>query len=258
MAIALQAGSPTDGGNNSGASGSLTFAVNVGAGSDRILFVGFAGAKGNESLDDVTGVTYAGAAMTLVGKRVTAASDLRNCYLYVLVNPASGTNNVVISCSNTHYLLGGAVSYTGAAQSGQPDATNTNSTTGTSLTTSVTTVANNCWTVLVNTGFASSNAPAEGTGSTRRTYEGSFGAWGLFDSNAVITPAGSYSMQTTYPAAGDGINHVMASFSPSGGGGGGPAPTTYPGADGCGVFYRSESGLMLPDRSSAHELLRAA
>jgi hypothetical protein len=44
----------------------------------------------------------------------------------------------------------------------------------------------------------------------------------------------------------------------SGGGGGGGTTTTYPGADGCGVFYRSDSGLRLPDRSRHEPLLRAA
>jgi hypothetical protein len=41
-------------------------------------------------------------------------------------------------------------------------------------------------------------------------------------------------------------------------GGAGNVPT-YPGADGCGVFYRSESGLLLPDRTQdAFAHLRAA
>lgn len=213
MAIAFDAA--TDGGNNGGTTNSRTFSHTC-TGSDRILFVGFCGdvSPGN---DDITSVTYNGVGLSLVGKR-TDDNTSRMLYLYMLVGPASGANDVVISCTNNHYLLAGAVSYTGVAQSGQPDASTTNisGALATTLTTSLTTVADNCWTVLVEGGFNANAAPTAGAGSTRRTFDAAFGTWGLFDSNSAITPAGSYSMTTDRSSSDNFIAHVMASVSPTG------------------------------------------
>jgi hypothetical protein len=220
MAIAFDAA--TDGGFSTGTS--HTFAHTC-TGSDRLLFVGIAGDHPSGS-DDITGVTYNGAAMTLVAKEANAGLD-RILYLYVLIAPATGANNVVVSATNVHDIFAGAVSYTGAKQTGQPDnsTTNVSGASPTSLTTSLTPVADSCWTIVMAGSYAANNAPTAGTGSTRRTYDGTFGTWGLFDSNAAISPAASYSMTTGYPVpASNPIGHVMASFAPPGGGGGGGNP----------------------------------
>lgn len=219
MPIAFDAA--TDGGNNGGASTSLTFS-HACSGSDRLLIVIVAGDSFGGA-DDVTGVTYGGVPMELVGKRAPAASNRWN-YLYLLENPASGANNVVVSASSTHYLLAGAASYTGAAQTGQPDASTTNDGGGsvTSLTTSVTVVAADSWLVCGENAYTGNNPPAAGTGTTRRTFDAPFGGWGLFDSNGAVA-AGSRSLQTTRPESVNTITHVMASIAPAGGGGG-PTP----------------------------------
>lgn len=208
MAIAFDAA--TDGGNNGGSTTSITFSHTC-TGSDRLLIVAVIG---DPTTDDVTGVTYNGVAMTQVGKQ-SPAIGYRWAYLYHLEAPASGANNVVISAGSAHYLWGGAASYTGVNASGQPDQTATNSGTGPTLTTSITTVADNCWMMLMEGSYdADTGHPAAGTGSTRRKNDASFGAWGLFDNNAAITPAGANSMQTvrTGPV---GLSHVAASFAPA-------------------------------------------
>lgn len=184
-------------------------------GSDRALFVAIVG----DFADVVTGVTYAGVSMTRIDE-VRVGSD-RYVYLYGLLNPASGANNVVVSASASIFLLGVCSSYTGADTSGSmPDASNTNSVTGgpTTLTTSVTTVADNCWSVLAAYAVSASNMTA-GTGSTERKEDTTFHRLTIYDSNAAITPAGSYSM-TCDSNSGDGIGHVIGSFAPPGGGGG--------------------------------------
>jgi hypothetical protein len=225
MAITFDAA--TDGGNvNPGTS--LTWSHTC-TGSLLILFVGFNG-DNIGAADDITSVTYNGVSMTLAAKQINPASGGdRDTYLYYLLGPATGAHNVVISCTSSHVLQGGAVSYTGVKQSGQPDATAINfevTPSAKTLTTSVTTVADNCWTVLVEGCFDAAN-PLAGAGSTRRTFDGVNGGWGLFDSNAPKTPAGSTSMTTT--RANDpfslAILHVMASFQPDTGGG---ASVTYP------------------------------
>lgn len=206
MAIAFNAGA--DLGNNSG-SGSLTASYTVSTGSNRMLVVALAG---DSSSDNITGLTYAGVAMSLACKK---APGNRWTYLYYLLGPSSGANNVVISTSGG-YILAVAGDYTGVAQTSQPDATTTNAGSATSLTGTLTTIADQCWTIMGFGGYNGNSPPTAGSGSTRRTYDATFGTIGLFDSNAAITPAGSYSMTASYSGT-TNENLAMASFSPAAG-----------------------------------------
>ena len=54
-----------DGGNNGGSTTSLTYSYTVGSGPNRLLVVNLIG---DTSADDISSVTYAGTAMTLLGK----------------------------------------------------------------------------------------------------------------------------------------------------------------------------------------------
>lgn len=218
MAIAFDAA--TDGGKvNPGTS--LTFSHTC-TGSLGLLVVGFSGDNFGGA-DDVSSVTYNSVAMTLAAKITSATGGDRISYIYYLLGPATGAHNVVITCSSSHLIQGGAVSYTGVKASAQPDNTTTNfsSTVATSLTTSLTTVNDNCWTVLLH-GCYDGSSPTAGTGSTRRTFDGVDGGWALFDSNAAVTPAGSKSMASNLGSGsnpfGLAIVHVMASFQPDTGG----------------------------------------
>ena len=203
MAIAFDA--VTDGGFGTVAGTTKTFAHTC-TGSDRILFVATAGGSG--FTDDITGVTYNTVAMTLVNK-VKIPGD-RYIYLWYLIAPATGSNNVVVTTSTSGGFVGAsATSYTGAKQSGQPDANTTNTVTGNSLTGTLTTIADNCWTVLA--GEQNGATPTAGTGSTLRTTSQNPE---LFDSNGAITPAGSTSMTIT-GSSGNGMALVMASFAPA-------------------------------------------
>jgi hypothetical protein len=200
----------TDGGNNGGSSSSLTFAHTC-FGSDGLLIVALCG---DTSADDISSVTYNGVGMTLLAKfNPGDTSNGRHSYFYYLLGPAAATNNVVVTAGSSHYLLAGASSYSGVNATGQPDASTSN-TGSAQFTTSLTTIADNCWTMLTGFGFNSSGPPIAGTGATRRTYEAAFGTWGIFDSNAAITPPGSYSM--TCGTTGNAGGHKMASFKPVG------------------------------------------
>lgn len=201
MAIALDAA--VNGGLGIGVT-SLTWSHTC-TGSDRILFVG---AFGDFATDAITGATYAGAAMTLVDKRQITGD--RWVYLFYRIAPATGANNVVVSANASIAIGGDSASYTGAKQSGQPDASATNvAGAATSITTSVTTIADNCWTILLAKNNGGGD-PSAGTGSTRRAFGNEMG---IFDSNAAITPAGAYSMQVT--ANSSNWAAVMASFAPA-------------------------------------------
>lgn len=188
----------------------LTVSFTVGSGSNRILFVGAVGNNTGSATDDITGATYNGVAMTLIDKTFVAADRYR--YLFYLINPASGANNVVITSSTSDGFKAGSVaSYTGASQTGQPDANGKNQDTNNTLTTTATVVASNSWTIMAG-GVGGGTAVAS-TGSTLRDTATNIG---MFDSNGIVS-TGSHSMTiitsdspTTHPIMG-----VMASFSPA-------------------------------------------
>jgi len=200
MAIALDA---TAVGN--AASPTVTWAHTC-TGSNLILFVGIGTDTGGG--DTVTGVTYNAIAMTQIDKQLYSGST-GYVYLYYLLNPATGSNNVVVSISSGVGRCD-SVSYTGVKQSAQPDASGKNTAAAvTSLTTSVTTVADNCW--MISMAQADSAVPTASTGVTSRASNNVNDRMG--DSNGVITPAGSYSMTYTLPSG--KIATVQASFSPA-------------------------------------------
>jgi hypothetical protein len=208
MAIAYD--SSVDGGTTTATS--FTFAFNNVAGN--IVFVGVVG---DGTVDDVTGVTYNAVAMTLMPGGLPEFGT-RNNYLYYLQNAPTGSHNVVVSAGSSHLLDCGAISYSGALTTGQPDAT-THSNSGSAASTWTSTlasIADNCWHMLLEQSFHSaSEAPGAGAGTTRRVYGATYAEWGFFDSNSAKTPAGSVSLTTTYSTAENGISHIMASFAPS-------------------------------------------
>lgn len=188
----------------------LTFSHTT-SGSDRLIIVYV-----YDGSNRTTGVTYGGVALTLVQDLVmTGAAAGQYIQLWYLLNPASGANNVVVSGTPDPIgVYASAVSYTGVAQSGQPDASNKQATSpATSLTTSVTTVADNCWLM----GYAYHGATiSAGTGTTSRGSNAG-GQLTAIDSNGAKTPAGSHSLQTTSTST--FVGHVIASFAPATAGG---------------------------------------
>ena len=101
------------------------------------------GVGANNNNDIITGITYAGSAMTRAGVGIIAANNI-SAYMYYLLNPSTGTNNIVISSGSSVLFQGEGVSYTGARQTPQPDAsTGTTITSGTSAANTLTTVADN-------------------------------------------------------------------------------------------------------------------
>ncbi len=203
--------SSIDGGNNSGVTSSWTYAFTVSSASDRLLVVGISGDVIGGA-DDITSVTYNGVSMTFSNKTQDNGSG-RFQYLYYLLNPATGTNNVVITAATSHYLISGAALYSGV-QGVDNAGTNSTSSVGNTLTSSLTTNVNNCWTILFETSYNGNAAPVAGAGLVLRNFDAIFGVWGLFDSNGAITPAQSYNMTTTRTSNANGIAHNMLSIKP--------------------------------------------
>lgn len=202
MAISFDASS--SGFTNSGTS--VTFSHTC-SGTNKILFVGVMVA----SSTTISSVFYGGLPMTSINR----SSGGQQCALYYLLNPPGGSNNVVVTIGSTSYCYCASLSYTGVLQTSQPDANNTNfSAATTSLTTSVTTVADNAWAVLLARNDTDGNTSA-GIGSTLRVGGGS-GLVQMYDSGSRKSPAGSLSMVVTNVGSYD-TSSAMASFSPSSG-----------------------------------------
>lgn len=188
----------------------LTWSHTV-SGSDRILYVGFVWDPGN---DDPSSVTYDSVAMTQIGKILTGGM---NRYLYRLIAPNTGTHDVVVTTATGHTIFGGAGSYTGAHQTSQPASASTFLSTGTptSLLSSLTPTVDNAWIVLWEGSYNGNAEPGAGTGATKIAADNAFGTWGLFDTNAAISPAASTDMTTTRSSTPDReIGHIMVEIRP--------------------------------------------
>jgi RHS repeat-associated protein len=161
-------------------------------------------------------VTYNGANLTRLTTKGFNSLGSPNNFLDVwyLVGPAAGTHtfatNGTSNDAGSNWLV---ATYNGVNQSGFPDAQITGGTDGaTSVTTTLTTIANYSWTQLCG---ASQRSITAGTGSTQRqnTAVGGGGV-GFFDSNSAITPAGSHGMTISIsPSSVAGT--VMVSFAPT-------------------------------------------
>lgn len=187
---------------------SSTFAYTT-SGNNRLLIVGIRAGL-TQGTNNITGVTYAGTPMTLDGS-VFTPSD-RWTYMFSLINPTIGTNNVVVSTTGGNTFIGLVYSsYTGVA------ALNTTSTAtstaATSFTTSVTTTILNDWAALFSADTLGSSVTATSTptGVTSRAVN-SFGGQ-VFDSNTPINPTTTYTVRLAGGSQTWGT--VMASFAPT-------------------------------------------
>ncbi|HEY1904131.1 MAG TPA: IPT/TIG domain-containing protein, partial [Terracidiphilus sp.] len=198
-----------DGGNNGGTTTSLTYSYTVGTGANRLLVVNLVG---DTSADDISSVTYAGVAMTLLAK--TQAPSNNRQYLYYLLNPASGANNLVVTAGSAHYLISQAASWYNVKQSAQPDAivTSTSAAGTTSLTASLTTVANGA---LVIQGLWAYGHLAAGAGSIPIVTDAALGGAGIVAGSASpVSPAGNVTMSTISDGS-QSDSVIMASFAPA-------------------------------------------
>lgn len=91
----------------------LSWSHAVGNGSKRLLMVGVT--VNSKNVYSITSATYAGQDLTLVGSRDDGANKVQ-VYLYQLLAPPVGTNNVSFTISAANRMAGGAVSFNGVSQ----------------------------------------------------------------------------------------------------------------------------------------------
>lgn len=162
-------------------------------GTNRFLVVGVVGVAGAATSNNISGVTYAGVAMTKIGEEQLSPND-RWFSIWYLYNPASGANNIVVSSSSSAFIAASAASYNGVAQSA-PEVTHKSSqATGSPLNEALTTLSDNAW--HIGAGGTASGTPTAGTGTTRRAVNGGANL-AVFDNGGAITPAGSNTIQMT-------------------------------------------------------------
>lgn len=192
---------------------SLTYSHTV-TGSNTLLIVGWYAFNTTATFSSVT---YNGVAMSQLATRGADGTG-GEIYLYGLLNPTTGANNIVISYSGTKQIFACSASYTGVKQSGLPDSSTTNTNSGTSVTTTTTTVADNTWLVAISR--QNGGTTVAGTNTFLRKANSTSPDVVLVDSNSAQTPAGSHSLQTTFGSA-KTFYHALASFAPAP-----PAPTS--------------------------------
>lgn len=157
-----------------------TFSHTVGSGAKGVLFLFqkcFTSEQGSIS------ATYAGSAMTAIDfGDVGNATGLKTFYL---LNPATGTNDVVVTGSSGHQTI--AVSYLGARQATVPDTTDTDgaAATATSRTVSITSVTSNAWKIMGIVTGASVTFTA-GAGTTLRSSGASGQVLAVLDSGGPL------------------------------------------------------------------------
>jgi hypothetical protein len=138
--------------------------------------------------DVVSAVTWGGNAMTLVDKQ--NRGDGRYDSLWIITAPATGSQTISITNSGSNQIKARAITYTGAAQSGQPDISNkTTNSSASSISLSFTTSTIDDWLVgIVDTTSAGASA------STNTYQRQSVDDATFWDSNGPQGAAGSYSL----------------------------------------------------------------
>ncbi len=206
MAIAFDAAG--NGGQTSGSPASISFSHTC-TGSNRALVVAAKMDGATPSLYSAPTVTYAGVSMTQV-TNYAGDSVTGRVTTFVLANPASGANNVVITQGATKgtFLSGVSASYTGVGQVTPTDTNNNsvNAATGT-LTATASTVANNDWGIYCVGGEGTVTAS---TNSTQRASN-SVITFKIFDTNADQA-VGSVSMSVTISSNTNGSMFFLIPF----------------------------------------------
>lgn len=142
--------------------------------------------------DDLTGVTYAGASMTLANK-IQNPHSAGWLYAYSLINPAVGANNIVVSFTTAKVGALAGASYTGCRQLSQPT-TSVTSSLANSTTFSLTTTTTTNFEHLIAFTVDNIGSSTAGANTTRTTAFSAGSGQQVFRSTTSQTPAGAKSL----------------------------------------------------------------
>lgn len=173
---------------------SQTTAFDVGSGTDRFLYVWVLGDAA--ATTGISGITYAGVSMTKLATHRVGTD--RSFDVYYLVNPTSGSNNVVISRGVSGVIVSGFVAYNGVHQTTPipSNTTFTDTTADTTVAENFTTTINNSW-AIIGMRDDTGRTITPGSGYTSRVTNVGSGVH-LGDSGAAISPAGVHTFNATF------------------------------------------------------------
>lgn len=195
------------------AAGNLTWAHTC-TGDDILLVYteNFAGAYA------VTGVTYNGVAMTAVATNVTTAHNANPLSLWVLIAPASGSNNIVVANGVGATILGQAASYSGsnATQFGAT-VLNADVSVGSNVAPfPITTTNANSWVVMF-LHESSAQTISSGSNTTKRGAVAGFPYFAISDSG-LIAVAGAQTLNVADSQATGSMAGLLVEVKVAGGG----------------------------------------
>lgn len=195
---------------------SVTLSHVVGSGSNRILVVTVK-SRDNSSATDlpITGITYNGVALTKIRSDMTGDPNRVRTEIWYLVDPASGTHDVVVSFTGTvDRTVVSAYSMQGAKTTGVPDANAGSASAGTSVTTNITTVADGA--IIIDALYTKDlvSPEPEGTQIRREAVNVNSNDDRTAGSTKKKATAGATSMSWTWTNS-DDYAHSVASFAPS-------------------------------------------
>ncbi len=170
----------------------LTVAHSTGSSANRLMLVGVSiNRETGATNDKVTGITYSGQALTLVGAKTDGGSGEARVEMWALKNPPTGAANVVVTFNraNDDGAVVGVATFAGVDQTTPYGAFFSNSGNGTMATLSVTSAAGELvfdTVTLRSVGFGASGSPGAGQTARWKTYFNSrVGAGGSTESGAA-------------------------------------------------------------------------
>lgn len=167
---------------------SLTYSHTT-SGSDRGLVV--MSISGGSAIN-TNSVTYNSVSMTDCGSNISDESS-RKYYLWTLIAPATGSNNVVVTMASSTFIRSTAASYTGVNQTTLVDGVNTGSSlTGTTPSINVTSTVADTWGVA-----AIRNDSGNISSGTNLSPRGAANSIAYADSNGSLGTAGTETLGVT-------------------------------------------------------------
>lgn len=185
---------------------SQSFSISIGAGSTSI----FVFVARNGGLNTINSVDVSGQNIPLLA---TETSTVYTSLYGGTLAGLTGSQSLDFSVSGTSPSFKvGWVAYSGTATANVSPVVTFFNGTAQPTTNSITTTLDKSWVGLIGYCYTNTGVWSGGTGATVRENDGGNAAPAIFDTNGVVTPAGSKSMTVTSP--GNGWQLVMFQISP--------------------------------------------
>lgn len=212
----ITAGTAADLGTTTGTSHTASFTMP--SGDNSVLVVTIALTVNPVNGNDLVSITYNGFAVPLVQSRQTD-DEVHWLYQALLFDATPGAHDLVVMTAHSDVIAAGVNTLFGvhlgymSLDASFTDGTNS----ATTFALNVTTVADNCWTVLSAGNFSGDADNLDAIDCTQRAVDVGTGLWGCYDSDGPISPPGLTTMTIgggTTPGPLIGLIFSIAPYSP--------------------------------------------